>query len=176
MGIKQIKGQLSLLLQKCKEDKKTAVLLVCAALLLLFLLFGFSVRPAKEETPPQLPEETNAALEKRLCELLSSIEGVGKVRVMLYFDASGETVYARNGDTSEEQRESGKTKKEKDAVVLVKNGSGENGLVISQRNAALTGAAIVCEGGNDAVIRERIVQTVSALFDIKTNHISVMPM
>ena len=32
------------------------------------------------------------------------------------------------------------------------------------------------EGGGDPVVRERIVRTVSALFSLKSNHISVMPM
>ena len=51
------------------------------------------------------------------------------------------------------------------------------GTVTDQANGEpVTGAAVVCEGGGDPVVRERIVQTVSALFSLKSNHISVMPM
>ena len=57
-----------------------------------------------------------------------------------------------------------------------KNGQEESGLVVREDYPAVTGAAVVCEGGGDPVVRERIVRTVSALFNLKSNHISVMPM
>ena len=158
-----------------KQDKKTAFLLLGAAALLLLLLFTGG---KKTDVPAPEPAEAMSAqaLEQQLCELLGAIEGVGAVRVMLRTASSGETVYAANTDGTAERRDAQTNKKEKNSVVIVKNTQGESGLVVREDYPAVTGAAVVCEGGGDPVVRERIVRTVSALFSLKSNHISVMPM
>ena len=158
-----------------KQDKKTALLLLGAAALLLLLLFTGG---KKTDVPAPEPAEAMSAqaLEQQLCDLLGAIEGVGAVRVMLRTASSGETVYAANTDGTAERRDAQTNKKEKNSVVIVKNTQGESGLVVREDYPAVTGAAVVCEGGGDPVVRERIVRTVSALFSLKSNHISVMPM
>lgn len=158
-----------------KQDKKTALLLLGAAALLLLLLFTGG---KKTDVPAPEPAEAMSAqaLEQQLCDLLGAIEGVGAVRVMLRTASSGETVYAANTDGTAERRDAQTNKKEKNSVVIVKNTQGESGLVVREDYPAVTGAAVVCEGGGDPVVRERIVRTVSALFSLKFNHISVMPM
>ncbi|MBR6313568.1 MAG: hypothetical protein IKR49_02900 [Clostridia bacterium] len=158
-----------------KQDKKTALLLLGAAALLLLLLFTGG---KKTDVPAPEPAEAMSAqaLEQQLCDLLGAIEGVGAVRVMLRTASSGETVYAANTDGTVERRDAQTNKKEKNSVVIVKNTQGESGLVVREDYPAVTGAAVVCEGGGDPVVRERIVRTVSALFSLKSNHISVMPM
>ena len=159
-----------------KQDKKTALLLLGAALLLLLLVLTGGKKTAAQPAAQQTEPVSAQALEQELCSLLGAIHGVGAVRVMLRTASSGETVYAANADTTAERRDAGTNKKEKNSVVIVKNTQGESGLVIREDYPAVTGAAVVCEGGGDPVIRERIVQTISALFNIKSNHISVMPM
>ena len=158
-----------------KQDKKTALLLLGAAALLVLLLFTGG---KKTDVPTSEPAEAMSAqaLEQQLCDLLGAIEGVGAVRVMLRTASSGETVYAANTDGTAERRDAQTNKKEKNSVVIVKNTQGESGLVVREDYPAVTGAAVVCEGGGDPVVRERIVRTVSALFSLKSNHISVMPM
>ena len=158
-----------------KQDKKTALLLLGAAAFLLLRLFTGG---KKTDVPAPEPAEAMSAqaLEQQLCDLLGAIEGVGAVRVMLRTASSGETVYAANTDGTAERRDAQTNKKEKNSVVIVKNTQGESGLVVREDYPAVTGAAVVCEGGGDPVVRERIVRTVSALFSLKSNHISVMPM
>ena len=47
---------------------------------------------------------------------------------------------------------------------------------VISRLPKVSGAAVVCEGGGDPVVRAFVVETLSALLGIKSNHISVMPM
>lgn len=159
-----------------KQDKKTAFLLLGAAALLVLLLCCGGKKTDVPAPEPASEAASAQALEQQLCDLLGAIEGVGAVRVMLRTASSGETVYAANTDGTAERRDAQTNKKEKNSVVIVKNTGGESGLVVREDYPAVTGAAIVCEGGGDPVVRERIVQTVSALFSLKSNHISVMPM
>ena len=130
----------------------------------------------KPQVQTDTAKQDEAAVQTQLCDLLGAIEGVGAVRVMLRTASSGETVYAANTDGTAERRDAQTNKKEKNSVVIVKNTQGESGLVVREDYPAVTGAAVVCEGGGDPVVRERIVRTVSALFSLKSNHISVMPM
>ncbi len=155
------------------QDKKKLALLLGAAALLGALLLTSGEKAAKQ--PPQTDEvQTDLLLKQQeLCALLGAIRGVGQVRLMLSFESDGETVYARNTDSAQDDSDS---RKEKSSVVIVKNGQNETGLVLRRKTPKVSGAAVVCEGGGDPVVRAFVVETLSALLGIKSNHISVMPM
>lgn len=152
-------------------DSRRTLLLLCAAALVLVLLLTGSGKP-KPQVQTDTTKQDEAAVQTQLCDLLGAIRGVGKVRVMLRFDSEGETVYARNTDAT---RQSGE-QKDKSSVVIVKNGQSEGGLIVREQTPQVTGAAVVCEGGGDPVVRSYVVETLSALLGVKSNHISVMPM
>ncbi len=155
------------------QDKKRALLLLCAAGLLGVLLLTGGEKTAKQ--PPQTDnmQTDMQTAQDELCNLLGAIRGVGSVRVMLHYASKGDTVYAVNADTSQDADES---RKDKRSVVIVKSGQTESGLVLREETPRVTGAAVVCEGGGDPVVRARVVETLCALLGIKSNHISVMPM
>ena len=158
------------------QDRKLTMLLLGAAALLLVLLLTGTEKPPKEPSPAEPSDPAVQSVEDELCALLGAMQGVGKVQVMLRFASSGETVYAADTDDTADSRDGSESKKEKNSVVIVKNGQTESGLVVREDLPAVTGAAVVCEGGDDPIVRARIVETLSALFNIKSNHISVMPM
>ena len=178
MSIEKGKAALKRAAQALRQDKKL-LLLACGAAVLLLLaipLKGAEKRNASPAQPEPDTAETAEGLEARLCALLGAIEGVGEVRVMVRLASSGETVFARNTDDAAEARDSQTSQKEKNSVVIVKNGQSESGLVVRETVPAVSGVAVVCAGGGDPVVRERVKETVGALFQIKSNHISVMPM
>ena len=166
-------------LERCrallKQDKKLLLMLCGAAVLTVLLLLPAGEKNNKAQ-PEQPLAQTTQTLEAELCDLLGAIEGVGDVRVMLRTASSGETVYAANTDGAAETRDAQTSKKEKNSVVIVKNAQGESGLVVKTTLPAVTGAAVVCKGGGDPVVRARVTETIRALFGLSTNHISVMPM
>ena len=175
MSIESIRDACWRVIAVLKQDKKRLLLLCGAAALLTVLLLWPNAE--KRQTPAeQAPPDTARTLEASLCALLCAMEGVEDARVMLCLASSGETVYAADTDSTAETRDGQTSQKEKTNVVIVKNAQGEGGLVVRTAAPAVTGAAVVCKGGGDPVIRERIVQTISALFGLSSNHISVMPM
>jgi len=145
------------------QDKKRA----------LVLLLPGGTKGARASPDPGASTAAPQPTEEKLCALLGAIRGVGRVRVMLHFATNGETVYAQNSDSTQQASDG---KKEKNSVVIVKNGQSETGLVVREESPRVTGAAVVCEGGGDPVVRACVVETLSALLGIKSNHISVMPM
>ena len=101
--------------------------------------------------------------------LLSSMEGVGRVELLLTTTGSDETFYQTDvrwsGETSEE------------TTVFSANQSAQKTPVVTKtKKASYAGAVVVCDGADSAVVRLRIVQAVSALTGLGSDKISVIKM
>ena len=114
------------------------------------------------------------ALKKKLKKIIESIDGAGEAEVMIVFSSSKESVFAKDTDEDFENGESGGTRKTKSKYIIVENDEGESGLLTKAVYPVVNGVAIVCDGAGDSVIKQRIVETVSALFDINSKNISVV--
>ena len=99
---------------------------------------------------------------------LETIEGVGKANVMLTLTSTEEYVYA-------ETIKQGSDKSENDYVIIDK-GSQKEALLKKINNPVISGVVIVCEGGDDPRICERIYKAVSTALDISTGKIYVAEM
>ena len=107
-------------------------------------------------------------IEKQLCSILETIEGVGKADIMLTLTSTEEYVYA-------ETMKQGSSQSENDYIIIDK-GSQKEALIKKINNPAISGVVIVCEGGDDPRICERIYKAVSTALDISTAKIYVAEM
>lgn len=107
-------------------------------------------------------------IQKQLCEMLEKIEGVGKAEVMLTLTSTEEYVYA-------ETIKRGSSQSENDYVIIDK-GSQKEALLKKINNPAISGVVVVCEGGDDPRICEKIYKAVSTALDISTGKIYVAEM
>lgn len=107
-------------------------------------------------------------IEKQLCKVLETIEGVGKADVMLTLTSTEEYIYA-------ETLKQGSTQSENDYIIIDK-GSQKEALIKKINNPAISGVVVVCEGGDDPRICERIYKAVSTVLDISTAKIYVAEM
>ena len=143
------------------------VLLVVAvgAVLLLWPTGG-----EKEETVPQETAQTEFDLEEfeeKLAKTISQIQGAGEARVVLSLQSSSRQVLAQDG----EQGSLGDTST---TTVTVGRGSGSQDVVPLQTVAPqFRGALVVCPGGDDPQVRLAVMEAVSALTGLGSNHISV---
>lgn len=110
-----------------------------------------------------------AALEGRLSETLSKVEGAGKVTVTLTVKSGMEQVLASDRTTSVSERGSSV----EEETVLVNSGTGQEAVLLTQRYPTFQGALVVCEGGDDAEIRLLMTRAVSALTGIGADRITV---
>lgn len=165
------------LVQKLKADKKL-LLIVAVGVLGMALIFFSEIKPtSKKETAALSTTESvsyEETVEKKLKDLIESIEGAGKAQVMVVFESSKESVFAKDIDENSENGEKTSTKKTKSEYIIVEKSGEENGLLTKAVYPAVSGVAIVCDGAGDSVIKQRIVETVSALFDINSKNISVV--
>ena len=108
-------------------------------------------------------------LEHKLSEILSRVEGAGNVSVMLTVKSGAERIYASDREMSEqnEQREL------QEEMVLISIGDGESAVLIGQNYPVFQGALLVCEGGDDPLVRLRLTEALTALTGLSSNRVTV---
>ena len=154
-----------------KKDKKTLFLAIGAILGVLLLLFGNFAGERREETASSSEEELRdpeayaRAVEARVVEICSGVKGAGKVRAAVTLRGGYRAVYATDAKNSSSGYQS--------STVLVGSGASEEAILVCYENPEIAGIGIVCEGGDDAEVRARIISLVSATFSIGTNKIFV---
>lgn len=165
--------------QKYWPPKKDQLLiLVLIGLLLAVIVFPVEQEKKEEEATENVAstevqertaEDYEERMERKLESLLGSVEGVGKVRVMLTFVGSGEKQVEKDQNTAgEEQSES---------TIYEEHGSSERmPYVTSETNPRVEGVLVIAQGGGDSQVRKEILEAAQALFGIEAHKIKIMKM
>lgn len=158
------------LLAEPQGRRKVLVILVVLGVVFVLLSGSFTGGGSKTENTTSLDQTSyTQALEQRLQKTVSSMDGVGNCKVMITLEKSGENVYAKNSE-SKRGADSGSSKED---YVLYDKNSSESPLLLSAYLPNVQGVAVVCSGGDNPAVQQKIITTVSALFGIPTNRISV---
>lgn len=161
---------------KTKLDRHKTTLLVIIGLMgmgciLLSELTADEDSPAETQliTAERTETDYERQLEARLTEMLSRMNGVGTVSVMVTVTGSTEQIFA------EEVKESAgeNSNQTEHAPVITKQDGDESALIRKTEYPDIHGVAILCTGGNNAVIREQICDAVSTILGIPVSHIYV---
>lgn len=157
-----------------KNKLKLIIALGMCGILLIAATSVFSSDDSGETRVQETIQATDwsaykSELEQELTDVISAMDGVGACEVMITLNETNENVYAQN---SSEKTEENKSEYESEYVIH----SGENGddpVLIKQYFPQVKGVAVVCTGGDDIRVKENIVNSVTALFNISSNRISV---
>lgn len=157
-----------------KKYRYVALMAALGALLLL-LPSGETKKETESAAPPAAESFDRAALQSEMEQILSSLDGVGRLSLMLTVEGGGEYELAQ--DESASVRRSGEMDGERtrktETVVLGSGGSA--GVVVTQsRFPQFVGALVVCEGGGSAGVRLAVTQAVSALTGLPSDRITVV--
>lgn len=162
-----------------KKDKKLLIVLFLAIFGIIFIFFSelFKTNEDSEDNSEAVSNSVDVyaeSTEEKLCKIISSIEGAGETDVMVTVEAGEENVYAKEIKSNEESNESKSISNYEYEYIVIKSGtSSESGMLLKVVQPNIRGVAVVCDGGDNAAVRENIISTVSAVLDIKTNKISV---
>lgn len=156
-------------------DRKRIKIIVAIGLIGMVLILasemmsgGEKSKETKNESPVSCSDYT-AELEDRLTNVISSIDGVGECKVMITLENTTESVYATN---SEAKSDDG-SRNQKDEYVIYDSSGGETPVLIKEYMPKVQGVTVVCSGGDDIVVKEKIIESVTSLFNISANRISV---
>ncbi len=133
-----------------KNEKSLKIILISgAALILAIALSGLSGNKTKTEQSVffdySRQSEYEEALENKLCSILSEINGIGNIKIMITLDSSEENMF----DDSDDE-------------------------LISVKTPSVRGVIVVCDGGDNILIREKVISAVSGAFGISTTRVSVI--
>lgn len=147
------------------------------AILILIIGLALMLIPGKREeqqnqTPIQAEIQDRPEMTEELAQILSHIQGAGKVEVMLTVAYGEKTIYQTDEDCS--SGENGSTRIE---TVIITNGErGQNGLVQQVNPPVYLGAIVVCQGADRSAVRLAIVEAVSKVTGLGADRISVLKM
>lgn len=152
---------------------KFVLAVVVVGLVLLLWPDGKNSEPQPEAAPAQMEEDFSvAALEEKLAQALSRIDGAGDVTVMLTVQGGARRVLAEDEKLSRET--DGASQSERQTVV-VSGGSSrqEEPITLQQLYPKFQGALVVCEGGGRSGVRLKLMEAVSALTGLGADKISI---
>ncbi len=162
-------------------NKYKYVLLVCLVGLLLAAWPSEQSNTTEQGAGPvcsvRFPETQE--LEHSLEEILSQIEGVGRLRVMLTVKSGYRSVYAYDSKTSENSRtgsDNTEISSEKQQNMVFSGGSAQTPIAVRTDGPQYQGAVIICDGADNAAIQLSLTEAVRALTGIPSDCISILKM
>ena len=115
---------------------------------------------------------TEVDLAVQMEELLSMVEGAGKVRVLLTLENGPINQFQENIKTG-----SGSSNIQKQTeTVLVSVDGEEQPVTVKTTYPTYKGAVVVCQGAERASVKLKLIQAVSSLTGLSSDHITVVKM
>lgn len=165
-------GQLQDKVQKFFSKYKYAALVLIIGLVLMIIPLD-SVKET-ESTPTETSSYTPIiSLEEKLSELLSKVDGAGKVEVMLTVASGEEVIYQIDENRSVADKT---TSDNIQTVTITDSERNQNGLIKQVNPEIYKGAIILCHGANEPTVRLAIVEAVSRITGLGANCISILKM
>lgn len=120
-------------------------------------------------------------LEQSLADIISSINGAGKTRVLLTMDSTVEQVYAtdknmtqKDSVNSGDSTQSNKDTSADSTYITVELADGtQQTVLLKEIQPKVRGVLVVCSGGDNSVVKEKIVDAVTKALDISSSRVSV---
>ncbi len=183
-----------------KLGKDQCLILILAGVLLCVI----SLPVEKEKSKSGLLDETGTIIknehmfeeetgkdyvtywEEKLEESLRCVDGVGKVRVLLYTGESEEMILARDGaeefsdtmetDAAGASRHISENRLDKTVVRTVDDRGQNVPLVVKTIAPDVEGVVVIAQGAGRAQVRRDIIEAIQVLFDVDMNRIAIIKM
>ena len=176
------------------QNKTNLVVVVLAGILLMVIALPVKKKEdgqngadgAKEEAAVILSgseEDYARAMERRLEETLSRLEGAGEVKVMITLSASEETVLEKDvtrslSETGEEDGEGGKrdikTEDTAENTVFLSESGQSFPYVVKTLPPRVEGVIVLAEGAGEGNVSMELLDAVRVIFGIEANRVKVM--
>lgn len=180
-----------------KTNVSYVIVLVLIGVLILLVSSFFTSKPTYsssetvEKAVVEAPKEKDYLIayeekqKKDLENILSSIDGIGKVQVMITFESGREQVPATDINNSvnktEEKDTTGGTRSTTQnntgaKVVMKGSGGATEAIILKTLNPKVISVVIVAEGAKNKELQYKIMKTVSGLYNIPENKVDVYSM
>ena len=146
-----------------------------AIILVIGICFLLVPQRTKTEQTPALAqtEKTQTFETDDLVSILQSIEGAGKVKVLLSVDKGEQTVYQMNSDNTASADNSSSRY---EAVIVTDSEKAEVGLITQVNPPQYLGAIVVCQGADSPSVKYAVTQAVAKITGLGADDICVLKM
>lgn len=163
------------------KNPKTLVILGITGMILIFASSLFS--GDKKENAPITFEEMNTEeykenLEKDIKDMVFNITGSKKISVVVTLDSGIEYSYAdqveeNSSDKTEGEEKSRETEYKTEYITVKTAEGGEKAILLRTQMPQIRGVAVVCVGGDDDILREKIENTITAALNITSKRVYI---
>lgn len=154
---------------KLVTDKKGLIIIAAFFIAGIMLILGGSsnVKAVNKE------DISTTGLNRQLEQILSQVDGAGKVRVLINYNQSGEKILAYDLESNTNEKESGKENNSKSEVVYDGN---KMPVILKEYMPKVEGVIIVAQGGNNENVKKQLIAGTVALLGIDEHKIEVLKM
>lgn len=149
------------------------ILLVLAIGLLLMVFPEEKKEAISSSAAMERQEVKQNSLQKELEQILSQLEGAGKVQVLLT-EAMGQQTFYQTDQNVRKTMDS--EEMQKDTVILTQADRSGGGLVSRIDPPKFLGAVVLCQGADKATVRLAVVEAVATATGLGADKISVCKM
>ena len=165
------------------KSERGRKIIIAAGITGIILIALSNLLPKSKSQPTAAAVQTLTAAEfiaqteQRLSEIISGIDGAGSCRVMVTLENGVEYVYASqqkiNSDHQQESDRVSQRDGSESNVILVDTANGRQGLIVTELQPTVRGVVVVCEGGDNAEVRQRVTDTVKTALNITARRVCV---
>ena len=156
-------------IKKTRAIKKEYILaVILAALVIVIYLSGQNINFSFLSTNTESSVDYASLLENKLKNLLTNVNGVGKVNVVITIDGTGEEIILKNVEEKIENN----VKTTIQSVVLI----GGKPYVTKTENPKIVGVIVVCEGAEDVNVRLAISEIVLTALKVEPDSVRIIKM
>lgn len=166
-----------------KKIKKPKMLIILGMAGMLFIFMSSLFSGEKKDTAQVVLGEMNIEeykenLENDIKDMVFYITGSKKISVIVTLDSGIKYSYADQKQEVLEEKDGGSEKSKetefKTEYITVKTEQGgEKAILLRTDMPEIRGVAVVCEGGDDEVLREKIENTVTAALNITSKRVYI---
>ncbi len=164
-----------------KRNKILIIVVVIAILVLAFGSFGEKDDNAKKDTTETRNtlqiEEYIAENERRLEEILTAVQGAGRVKVMVTVSELSEKVVATDNKTDTRQEAEKEISKrdvsQESTTVIYGSGTEEKPFVVKEKLPVPSGVVVAATGAGDENVRLELYEAVKALYGLSGHRIKI---
>lgn len=175
-------------IKRLVNSPKRNTYIMIAGLSLVLLIALSNCSGEKKNTAAEVSDnvfdhnEYSAQLEEKIESIVESIEGAGKCSVMITLEKTEEYVFfteEKISTNTHEETAQDKTKqtiesdKETKAGVVENRNKGNDVLVTTTLMPQVGGVVVICEGGGNVLVQERVTNAVSTALNIPHNRVFV---
>lgn len=164
------------------KNKILIVVIIIAIFVLAFGSFGDenkkSIKEVTENESSLQIEQYIQENERRLEEILTAVQGAGRVRTMITVSEKSEKVIATDKKTQTKQETEKETSvrdsTQESTTVIYGSGTEEKPFVVKEKLPAVSGVVVAATGAGDESVKLELYEAVKALYGLSGHRIKIV--